>query len=530
MTNLIFLALSRLPYSKTGLIADISASYFNPGSKENADDIAGAEPTVEGAHSRGAASGEENEILYQGQMEPIVIWKAKQYSGDRLKVIVLCTRDVLCTDFSQKNPVTSAQFFMQNVCDQTGSTIDLGGYQKAFTKQKFTSDDNAVEYILIPVDEDHVNAGIADSVDEIRRWNAEADGEKGLFWIDAHGGFRSTMTIMAGILSLLKIDGIIPDSIYSSRYANGIMTLSDEEETFGVFDFVTGMNDFIHFGNADLLLTYFEKRGASAVEKSILACIDKIALGMQCCDTVSYKQGLKELSGILADPGLQLDSLLGIFLEYIRYSYGDLLDKKKQSTLMIVRRCVEKKLYQQALTFIEASMPEEIIKKELLVFPVRNYQLPEVVNNEDGDANYCLLDSFLKMGDIYPMRRRHTLKQTVNLYAGHENELRDGLRGKPVSMPEIDTFVNTADRNNVFPFDHHRTSRNYSLPATLYGINTKVPESDRDRLGVFLRMHQVLKKCRNAFNHSLQDRPDLSKLLTLLKLYMDYAEYLYRSV
>ena len=56
-------------------------------------------------------------------------------------------------------------------------------------------------------------------------------------------------------------------------------------------------------------------------------------------------------------------------------------------------------VYQQALTFIEASMPEEIIKKELLVFPVRNYQLPEVVNNEDGDANYCLLDSFLKMGE-----------------------------------------------------------------------------------------------------------------------------------
>ena len=71
MTNLIFLALSRLPYSKTGLIADISASYFNPGSKENADDIAGAEPTVEGAHSRGAASGEENEILYQGNLKRI---------------------------------------------------------------------------------------------------------------------------------------------------------------------------------------------------------------------------------------------------------------------------------------------------------------------------------------------------------------------------------------------------------------------------------------------------------------------------
>jgi len=530
MTNLIFLALSRLPYVKSGLTADIVASYFDPGAEERKEAGAGIvqKENADSAGEPDKAEGEE--ILYLSQMEPIVIWKASRYRKDKLIVIVLCTRDVLCTPFSPKDPVTAAEFFMTNVCGQLGKEIDITDYPRAFSRQSYMSGDHTLEFILIPVDEDHVNAGIAESIEEIRAWNSGGKGKRGHFWIDTHGGFRSTMTVMAGILSLLKIDGIIPDNIYSSRYSNSVMILSNEEETFTVFDFVAGMNDFINFGSADVLRSYFARRQSTPAEKTILASIDKIAMGTQCCDTISYKQGLTELSETLADPDLHLDSLLGIFLEYIRSSYGDLLNKKKRSTLLIVRRCVEKKLYQQALTFIEASMPEEIVTKKLLEFDIRNYQLPEVTGNRDGDANYYLLDAFLKMGGMYPLKSRCTLKQKVERYAKCETELRKALRGERFRLPDIDTWLNTADRNNAFPFDQVRETYDYSLPETLYGINTKIPEKDRDVLGIFLRMHQLLKQCRNAFNHGLQDRPELPGLLVLFDLYLDYAEYLYQRV
>ena len=155
-------------------------------------------------------------------------------------------------------------------------------------------------------------------------------------------------------------------------------------------------------------------------------------------------------------------------------------------------------------------------------------------NNGDGDASYFLMDCFLKMGNMFVVQKSLSslsLRKIVDHYVEHEEVLRSGLRGETVCLQGIDTFVNTRDKNNSVPFDkeRHNSDKGFgsSLPEVLYGISTKVPEKDRDLLGIFIRMHQVLKKCRNAFNHGLADRPELPKLLILLDLYMDYADHLY---
>ena len=516
MTNMIFLALSLLHSDKPGKTEDIDSSLFFPADKE----------------------GKSDGIIYIGQMEPIVIWKATQYGEDDLVVIALCTEKVMCDEYSKEDPVTSAQFFMQSVCEQTDTDVDLSSYKKEFCRQEYESINGKIRFILIPIDEENTTLGIRQSVDAIREWNGSKQTGKEKFWLDAHGGFRSTMTILSGIISLLKIDNIIPDEIYSPRYDNKakIMRLPEKNETFEIFDFVSGMNDFINYGNADLLKQYFRKHKASAFETSVLEAIDKIALGTQCCDTISYKAGLKELSRLLQNPNLQGSSMLSIFLDYIRDSYGDLLTNRR-TTLLIVERCVEKKLYQQALTFIESSMPDEIVKKGLVTFSIQNYSLPEVNDYaSEAGSNYYLFDSYLKMGNMYPVkesvsstRSKTFLKKSVRYCAQHEQDFRRILNGDKPDRLEMDTFVNTESRNNFLPFDKTCASGLRNLPPRLTGIGSKITENNLDALGIFLRFYQLLKRCRNSFNHGLEDRPALSDLLCLLDLYIQYADFLYRK-
>lgn len=516
MTHLLVLALSMLPRSAAGKkilkTEDIESSLFYPHMEEKGTD------------------GEDDGIIYIGQMEPILVWKAQQYPADKIKVVVLCTRQVMCMDFSTEDPITDAQFFMKSVCEQLETGIDLSGYVKeSFTRQEFDSDDNRLQFTLVPIDEEDTVSGITASVELIRKWKHDSDASGACFWIDAHGSFRLIMTILSGMVSLLKIDGIVPDEIYSSKFSNHIMRLADGREAFDFFEFVTGMNDFINYGNADVLRTYFEKKKAAGPEKDIIKAIDKIALGTQCCDTISYKQGLTALAKYIDSPDITPDSLLGVFLDYIRESYGDLLLTKKRTTLLIVKRCLDKKLYQQALTFIESSMPEEIVKKNLLTFGPSCYTDRDNISNAGGDLDYYLFDSFLKMGGLFPTKRFCSLKDAVRYYAQHKEDLRKILSGKPVSGMNIDFFVNTEDKNNLLPFDKTRTTGFRDIPSSLKGIGSKVPAGDLDALGLFLRMHQLLKKCRNAFNHSLEDRPALEDILTLTELYIQFAEYLYRQ-
>ena len=71
MANLLFLALSLLHSEKPSLTSDIKTSVFIPPMHNGDEEV----------------KIEDEEILYLGQMDPIVIWKAQQYNEDDLIVV-----------------------------------------------------------------------------------------------------------------------------------------------------------------------------------------------------------------------------------------------------------------------------------------------------------------------------------------------------------------------------------------------------------------------------------------------------------
>ena len=148
--------------------------------------------------------------------------------------------------------------------------------------------------------------------------------------------------------------------------------IEDQSAAFNIFSFFSGINDFLHFGNADVLSEYFDSRnefsyltGADAAVQNttrrITKHMQKISLGAQMSDPEPFLEVLKELgeefeAGVSTDGNSILKGTsLGIFEQKIKDEYGSLLTNPNILDLIIW--CVNRGLIQQALKFIESILP-----------------------------------------------------------------------------------------------------------------------------------------------------------------------------
>ncbi len=446
-----------------------------------------------------------------GQMEPVAKYMILENGDCPLHMVVLCTPETEKIsengDFKGESPIG----FFENQIEEFRKENDLP----------------APLFHRIQLGLDNPYTGIAEAVNTIRTLKREEPG--GCLWIDPHGAFRDVALIMQAIVSLLKVDGIVPDEVMGVRYGNkedGNMIVP-QKEAFGVFDFVTGMNDFINFGNADVLKTYFANGDEN--EQKIVGAIDKIAQGTQLCYPVLYRQGLNELAGLLSsvDPGN--DTILGLFRDYIEDSYGSLLKGKTRTILGIVRHCYEKKLYQQALTFIESDMPREIIAKDILTFGEANYQNEAILKDaKKVDIKHYVFDTFVTLGGLLYVNERSNKDDHVKamkLFSEHKKFYLDALGKRNFDQSPILYYINTEANNNKIPFDIDPSRKTYKICR----IGTQYSSEYYGIIGVFLRMHRALKGARNLFNHADSDVRDIKAILDTMELYIMYAEFLYEN-
>lgn len=456
--------------------------------------------------------GQENVFtVCISQMEPIAKYMISKYKDDPVHLIVLCTPETEKvmkkedSDFKGEIPIV---FFENQI--------------EAFCKENHYMNP-VIHRIGLLVDDPY--KGIAEAVDKIRELKG-AD-PNGVLWIDPHGGFRDVALVMQAVISLLKVDGIVPDGIYGIRYDhdNAKNTIAQQKDAFQVFDFVTGMNDFINFGNADVLKTYFVH--GDETEQKIVGAIDKIAQGTQLCYPVLYRQGLNELERLLPSMDAGGDTMLGLFREYIEDSYGELLNAKTRTTLGIVKHCYEKKLYQQALTFIESDMPREIITRDILKFGEENYQ-NEAIKKDAGktDIKHCVFDTFITLGGLLYSKKKgeeHDHVKAMKVFSQKKEFYRSALQNREFVQSPILYNINTVARNNNLPFDVEPYKKGY----TICKVGTDYPSDYHGVIGIFLRLHRALKGARNLFNHADPDSRDIQAILDTIELYITYAECLY---
>lgn len=115
-------------------------------------------------------------------------------------------------------------------------------------------------FVPISVNLDSPFEGIQNVIQTLRTIQ---NSERGLtLYLDTHGGLRGVQRILEATVSLLKIENINIEEAFAVQFSdsndepqkNNLITL--ETENMEIFNFVSGINEFISCGRADILMDY----------------------------------------------------------------------------------------------------------------------------------------------------------------------------------------------------------------------------------------------------------------------------------
>ncbi len=377
-----------------------------------------------------------------------------------------------------------------------------------------------IEFIPVEILENNYNDGIVEAINRIREHKPQNGGK---IWVDPHGGFRDISLVLNSLISLLKVDNIFPDHILGVRNDSTSATgqIVDQSDAFSMNTFVSGMNEFIKYGSAELLSEYFNNNKDEQVEK-IVSIMREISDGTKLCDPQKYIAALDNL-GDSINKYTKSGVIFDIFIDYIIDDYKILLDKNKRRTLDVINRCYEKGLYQQALTFIESLMPEDFVRYKVVYFEEDQRDIIEENKKWYESEEHFALDSFNKTLFYYDKDTRQRVDDQL------KNE---GVISKEISDAEALELIRTANPfkkrfspETKWPFIKKKEysidiKEKKEVKATFIlktQLNNKTSEA-----GELLRLHNALKQIRNLTNHSKNsiNRPTVEDIKYALDRYI----------
>lgn len=206
-------------------------------------------------------------------------------------------------------------------------------------------------------------AGIADAVTDFALQNSN---DKIKVHADMTGGFRHTSMLMLSVIQLLKYRGIeIGEVLYSEPTDRVVYRMTEIQRMFSL---INGADEFVKFGSVDALRDYFGKNPPSAV-KELLKAMNRFSDAIKICRTSAIEEELKNLGqhieAFRENPDKDLQSaLFAKIIDTIELEYGKLICTAG-SRLEIIRWCIRKGFWQQAMTLCTEWLPEEIIDRKI---------------------------------------------------------------------------------------------------------------------------------------------------------------------
>ena len=513
----------------------------------------------------------------KSQLEPIAKLMLETIGiGSIVDFVIMGTpgtrETVKVNDGEMEIDTTAEDFFIERIiedylnknsgCEFSKETEDTEGLLRTvlYSDNKINID---IRFNIVTTDQNDILKGIGDTVSVIReiyknKDESDKDNPEIELWIDTHGGFRDITFIMASLLSILKNEGIEPIHKYGVHFdpknekKNKIV---EQPKVFEMFDFVTGMNDFFNYGNASVLKELRKKRDESRKdrksdnekntevkqskednkEEKFLEILDMIAQGTQFCDPYLYRTGVGDLirykSENHEDEKKEIKNELDIFKDSIYSDFGEILEQKPDSVdldLAIIERCVNKGLYQQALTFIEALMPRYFFKKNILFYIQNEENDEKISNNKKANAkdyvdniNY-VFDANLSGGYLEPglskneeiatwgekiqQKEQKTNIETKKMIEFFSYEYR--LENEKAGAYEEDNSYGKLKQNickRMFSQKEKNGKQQVLIGNKIQDeieVNSLVEgDSERERIAEIFLMHKTLKNCRNVFNH-----------------------------
>ena len=207
-------------------------------------------------------------------------------------------------------------------------------------------------------------ARIADAVMDFAKSHV---AEKITVHADMTGGFRHTSMFMLSIIQLLKYRGVeIGEILYSEPTSRVIYRMTEIERMFSL---ITGADEFVKFGSVEALQEYFGKNPPQAV-RPLLEAMNRFSEAIKICRTSAIESELKNLGQHIKTFREHLDKdlkseLFAKIIDTIEQEYGILIDGAERAE--IIRWCMRKGFWQQAMTLCTEWLPEEIIARKICV-------------------------------------------------------------------------------------------------------------------------------------------------------------------
>lgn len=454
------------------------------------------------AYNESDSEGEE----YFSQMEPTSKMILRR-EGSLDQIIILATKDT-----------KEKKTFLYKDQMKEISAVDF------YLERMQIEDKNKVN--IVDVEENSMIPAISKTIELIRETKQECeekDKEKMNLWIDTQGGFRNINLVINAIISLLRDANIEPSGVYSINFNRGkeIQKIIDQTNTYKVFQFVSGINEFTRCGRAEQLEDYYNSINKEIPED--VKTMKEIAESIQMCNIFEFDKHLAKLREWYKKIPETDSELLGIFRNQIRQDYGNLLEDSCTG-LDIVEWFYKKKFYQQAITYVEAKLPKEWIKKRIVEYRIE----PEVMKklktklskNYEKDENMVIYQIGLvcsKWNDI--MIKTDRGPKPVTSFVD-ERSLKRGRR---------DIYYNN-EKNLDIPVEY-KYKKDGKRKTEVLGTLEITANSKLEKVLDMLLLYKLLKNERNNFNHMVANKPraDQETLGKAIKLFINLGREVYEA-
>ena len=402
------------------------------------------------------------------------------------------------------------------------------------------------------VKQEQLYMSIAEMVQCVREKKSEYEDVR--LWVDQHGGFRENMLVLEGVIHLLAHEKIRPVAIYTVEHnpskekgkPSVIKVVSDHAN---VFEFVSGMNEFAHYGRSSALESLLKKEDSSdgTTRKELGSLMNKISDALQICDMGAFEDSLKDMGEYLEQYDRRHESLLDIFIDNIRREYGSLLNPRERTVVEEIEWCLKKDYLQQALTLIESRMPEELVDRGVMDphydREMRSYSYSSGLSDRiifrdaiakakeyakkawESDINYIFIrwaNNNSTKGRFDPDKRPELIKldrerqeyRTFSVGLDEDADRRRKLKG------EVAAKIKYKHEDNCI----------YSVSYKI-ALHRKICSSETNQLlfNRFLQLHRALKDQRNNANHaSSSERYSAQNIRDAIGGYIDLAKEIYR--
>ena len=212
---------------------------------------------------------------------------------------------------------------------------------------------------------------VPDSMDEETQFQAisqlleKIETEDTLF-VDLSGGLRDVAMLLVTVARCMRdLRDVQTRRVICAELNNNEPVVRDRTQLYGLFDFVTAMDQFFSTGTAQKLENYLRSEGEKdPVLHTLLTRINQFSEDLALCRVQKLNDDLNQIDQALKKTPKKSQNLTDLFFRLLkdRFSteFAELLSSGEKALPALVSWCAGHGMYQQALTLLCEQMPEYV--------------------------------------------------------------------------------------------------------------------------------------------------------------------------